>query len=118
MLTLERLVCSSTGDEQRSGQAVPRRRLPRGAQWALPGELYMAATSTQSAPTILKPLSARRHDIASPDVTPPISGVPVPGANAGSTKSTSNETNAGWSRTRSFTTCANSSGEELEAHRK
>ena len=50
-------------------------------------------TSTISNPTKLRSFNPLIIAIASPLVTPPTSGVPVPGAKAGSTKSTSKERN-------------------------
>jgi hypothetical protein len=68
------------------------------------------ATSTQSNARKSIPVSARRYASASPLVGPPTSGVPVPGANAGSTKSMSNDRNAGASPTRARTRLPYSSG--------
>src|SRR5262249_18540795 len=55
-----------------------------------PGPSYGGETSTMSAPTSDWPTSARTSTSASYDVSPPTSGVPVPGANAGSSASMSN----------------------------
>ena len=61
----------------------------------MPGPSYGGETSTTSQPASLIPRSARRNASASAVEKPPTSGVPVPGANAGSRKSMSNETNTG-----------------------
>ena len=58
----------------------------------LPDKSKGGETSTISAPTIFKPLNPRIILCASMGRIPPISGVPVPGANAGSIPSISNET--------------------------
>ena len=52
---------------------------------------YCGATSTRSPPTMSMPFSPRRIACASRVVSPPISGVPVPGAKAGSSASMSKE---------------------------
>src|SRR5205085_5484164 len=48
-----------------------------------PGPSYGGATSTTSAPTRWSPVRARTKPIASPEVGPATSGVPVPGVYAG-----------------------------------
>lgn len=53
---------------------------------------YDGATSTRSPPTMSSPASPRSMAWASRTVTPPTSGVPVPGAKAGSRQSMSNDT--------------------------
>ena len=50
---------------------------------------YCGATSTTSPETMSSPTSPRKSSSASRVVKPPISGVPVPGAKAGSRLSTS-----------------------------
>ena len=52
---------------------------------------YCGATSTTSPPMMSMPLRPCRIACASRGVRPPASGVPVPGAKAGSSPSTSNE---------------------------
>ncbi len=64
---------------------------------------YGGETSTTSNARKSIPVSARRYASACELVGPPTSGVPVPGANAGSTKSTSKDRNAGASPTRART---------------
>ena len=49
-------------------------------------------TSTMSAPAISSPASRRTMPCASRMLRPPASGVPVPGAKAGSSESMSKET--------------------------
>ena len=75
-----------------------------------PGGIERGLTSTQSKPRKSSPASDRRNVNASRLVGPPTSGVPVPGANAGSTKSTSNERKHGPIPTRSRTRIENSAG--------
>ena len=53
---------------------------------------YAGATSTMSAPTRFSALKDRRIASSSRLSSPPDSGVPVPGANAGSSTSMSTET--------------------------
>lgn len=52
---------------------------------------YCGATSTTSPPTRSTPFSPRRSSSTSRVVSPPTYGVPVPGAKAGSTLSTSKD---------------------------
>ena len=49
------------------------------------------STSTTSAPTRLTPANRRSRPKASAELKPPQTGVPVPGAKAGSMQSMSNE---------------------------
>ena len=63
----------------------------------MPGPSYGGDTSTTSQPTRSMPRSARTNASASAVEKPPTSGVPVPGANAGSRKSMSNDTKTGLS---------------------
>ena len=62
---------------------------------------YAGATSTTSAPTMVMPSSPRSRCSSSRLLRPPISGVPVPGAKAGSRTSTSTERKTGPGPTRS-----------------
>ena len=63
---------------------------------------YAGATSTMSAPTRLSSPNDRRMLSSSRLVSPPASGVPVPGAYAGSSTSMSSETYVGRSPTRAL----------------
>src|SRR3954465_8332066 len=75
-----------------------------------PALSYGGETSTTSQPTRSIPRSARRNASASAVEKPPTSGVPVPGAKAGSRKSMSNDRKTGLpcdlSRTSSPYCCA------------
>src|SRR5262249_36119987 len=66
-------------------------RLAASSAVICPGPSYGGETSTTSAPTMFRPASARTSTSASYDVSPPTSGVPVAGANAGSTASMSHD---------------------------
>src|SRR2546430_8321002 len=68
-----------------------KRRLAASSAVIWPGPSDGGETSTTSAPTSACPASARTSTSASYEASPPTSGVPVPGANAGSTASMSNE---------------------------
>src|SRR5207342_2338105 len=65
-----------------------------------PGPSYGGLTSTTSYPENESPPSARTNPSASRVLSPPASGVPVPGAKAGSRTSTSKEKKSGPSPTR------------------
>src|SRR5206468_9759057 len=64
-----------------------------------PGPSYGGETSTTSQPSSRIPRRLRTNASASAVEKPPTSGVPVPGANAGSRKSMSNDMNTGRSPT-------------------
>ena len=69
-----------------SSYATCAAAMPVTSAWS-----YAGATSTTSAPTRCTPLSPRSTASSSRLVMPPASGVPVPGANAGSSTSMSTE---------------------------
>src|SRR5262249_33248568 len=66
-------------------------RLAPSSAVICPGPSYGRARSTMCAPTTHSPGTASTSRGAASDVSPPTSGVPVPGGNAGSTASMSNE---------------------------
>lgn len=61
------------------------------------GEGFSRLTSTRSPPTTFSPLQPRMISSPCIEVSPPISGVPVPGAKAGSSPSMSNDIYTGLS---------------------
>src|SRR3954463_12052180 len=80
-----------------------------------PGPSYGGETSTTSAPTRSILRNARRKASASVVERPPTSGVPVPGANAGSRTSTSKERKTGRLPTRVDTSPAKLPGPSVRS---
>ena len=70
--------------EQSNSNMIDTPRKAVAPDWSKGGE-----TSTRSAPTMFTPASSRQTRSASKLFGPPTSGVPVPGAKVGSTKSMS-----------------------------
>ena len=94
----------------RSARGTRRRPQPRPARSSRPARRRAATPRPRRSPVNRMPASARTSASASRGSSPATSGVPVPGANAGSITSMSKLKNAGASPTRSRTRRAYSAG--------